>query len=77
MFPKSLVKSSRVSDCLGFECEAWVSDSRIAALEVEVEVSWSCTDLPGDCEVGEEPRKLHLDLREARREAPLTSGQHM
>lgn len=45
-----------------FECGARVSDGRIAPLEVQGEVSRHCIDLPGDHEMGKEPRKLHLDL---------------
>lgn len=56
--PQILVKPSIIRNRVG----ARVSDGRIAPLEVQVEVSRHCIDLPGDREMGKEPRKLHLDL---------------
>lgn len=57
VFPKQYSQES-----FRFECGARVSDGRIAPLEVQGEVSRHCIDLPGDHEMGKEPRKLHLDL---------------
>lgn len=60
--PQIPVKPSTVRDRLGYSVGAGVSDGRIAPLEVQGGVSRHCIDLPGDHEMGKEPRKLHLDL---------------
>lgn len=68
--------------CRYWECLLWCvfnfpNQNGIVGLSLEEEAPFCLRKGPGELLMDEGPRKLSLDLRQARREAQLTSGQHM